>query len=448
MPLAPLPAEPPGGSPSQASSPPPGPWPPRQGTTLLITGGLGGVGLEIARWWLAHGGSHLVLAGRRQQPTARDAAALDRLSRAGATVRYRPCDVGDPDSVADLWSSLSGRLQDPALGGVVHAAGLVDDGILLNQSPERFREVFAAKANGAWNLHRQSARQPLPIFLCCSSAASILGTPGQGAYAAANAFLDGLCHLRRSRGLSALSLNWGPWQETGMAAGTNESVRQQWQAAGVTSLSAAEALSPLPGLLGRPPGGGRAQAAVLRVDWQTFARRAQANRIPALSELMAAERTTAESETAAPGPAKASPRVRRQLRQLSPRQGRLLLAASLRDTLSEVSGLGSNEPVAGSDNLFELGLDSLMAIDLRSRLETELGLSLPTTFVFDHPTLAAIEAELRAELFPSPADPESSSSERPADTSSPTPKRITPIEHLEEEEAESLLLEQLQRLDL
>ncbi|MCH9650132.1 MAG: SDR family NAD(P)-dependent oxidoreductase [Deltaproteobacteria bacterium] len=446
------------------------PWLPSRDGTLLITGGLGGVGLEVAGWWVEQGGRHLLLTGRREEPTSRESAALEELRQDGATVLYRSCDVSNRQSLAALWADLPNAL--PPIDAVVHAAGVVDDGLLEHQNPDRFRGVFSSKALGAWNIHLQTLDQPLSLFLCCSSAASLLGTPGQAGYAAANAFLDGLCHLRRLQGQAALSLNWGPWKGRGMAGRSKAAARDLWQAAGVSSLSPATALAPLPRLLKQ----GVAQALVMRANWETFSRQAQAERTsrrasrqnggPVPREGFLSELTQLRSPQVSlqqvssqqlSSPRLSSPpmedhlrsssRVRQQLNKLPPREGRRLLAASLRSTLEEVSGLGSPHPVAGSENLFELGLDSLMAVDLRSRLEDQLGVLLPTTFVFDNPTLVAIERELSRELFPAKQPSSLSSSPQGEKAPARVSKQIASIEHLREEEAEALLLEQLQRLD-
>jgi acyl transferase domain-containing protein len=178
----------------------------------LITGGLGALGLKVARHLLDQGARQLVLAGRSGRD---DDPAVEQLRASGAIVRVVKADVARSDHVARLIETC--QTQGP-LRGVVHAAGVLDDGILVKQTAERFARVMAPKIRGAWELHIQTQTLPLDFFVCFSSMASLVGSPGQGNYAAANAFLDALAHHRRARGLAGLSINWGPWADAGMAA--------------------------------------------------------------------------------------------------------------------------------------------------------------------------------------------------------------------------------------
>ena len=189
----------------------------------LITGGRGGVGLALARWLVEQGARHLVLASRRA-PDQEQLVLIDELVQAGAEVTNLEIDVSDADALA---SAL------PPLRGVIHAAGVLDDGPLVQQDRERMRVVLAPKVGGASALDRLTAGHELDFFILCSSAASVLGSAGQGAYAAANAYLDGLAALKRGRGETALSINWGPVADVGKAAQMAPRVRAQWAAAGI-----------------------------------------------------------------------------------------------------------------------------------------------------------------------------------------------------------------------
>jgi hypothetical protein len=178
----------------------------------LITGGLGGLGLKVARWMIERGARRLVLMSR-QAPSAEMQQVIDALVRdSGAEVRAEQADVSQRDEVARVLSSID------RLRGVIHAAGVVDDALLLHQTEARFRHVMAAKIDGAWNLHLLTRDCPLDHFVLFSSAAGLLGAPAQGNYAAANAYLDALAWYRRAQGLPALSIGWGAWSEVGLPA--------------------------------------------------------------------------------------------------------------------------------------------------------------------------------------------------------------------------------------
>jgi myxalamid-type polyketide synthase MxaB len=183
--------------------------------SYLITGGIGALGLKIAQELVEQGARHLVLAGR-SPASAEAVAAIAPLRVAGASVQVVQADVGLAQDVTRLLDVCN---KAAPLRGVVHAAGVLDDGVLARQTAERLARVMAPKVRGAWNLHVQTQESSLDFFVCFSSVASLLGSPGQSNYAAANAFLDALVHHRRSLGLPGLSINWGPWAEAGMAAG-------------------------------------------------------------------------------------------------------------------------------------------------------------------------------------------------------------------------------------
>ena len=186
--------------------------------TYLITGGLGALGLLVARRLAEQGAGHLLLLGRRA-PSAEAATAIVEMERLGARVTLVQADISQDGSQKVLSDTLAGL---PPLRGVVHAAGVLDDGVLLDLTSARLAAVLGPKAWGAWNLHRWTRQQPLDFFVLFSSAAALLGSPGQANYAAANAFLDALAHHRHALGLPAVSIAWGPWAGSGMAASLDE----------------------------------------------------------------------------------------------------------------------------------------------------------------------------------------------------------------------------------
>ena len=230
----------------------------------LITGGLGALGLEIAQWLVRRGARHIVLTGRRGAVSQSAQSKVKELEQAGIQVLVVKADVSRAYDVSELLCQIAQAM--PPLRGVFHAAGVLDDGVLSGQSWERFSRVMAPKISGSWLLHSLTQELSLDFFVCFSSAASLLGSPGQGNYAAANAFMDGLVHYRRSLGLPGLSVNWGPWAESGMAAELGVAHKRRLLQAGMGMLSAQHGLQALEQLLAVDT----TQAAVLPIDWESW----------------------------------------------------------------------------------------------------------------------------------------------------------------------------------
>lgn len=350
----------------------------RPDACYLITGGMGGLGLSVARWLVERGAHHLVLVGRRE-PSAAARAAVTKLEESGARVRVLLADVGCRDDVARVLKSIDA--ESPPLAGIVHAAGALDDGILVQQTWQRFEAVLAAKLGGAWNLHNLTEGRPLDFFVLFSSAAVLVGSPGQCNYAAANAALDGLAHWRRARGLPALSIDWGPWGEVGMAASLSDEHRRRQAEQGFRSLSPDEGLRALEAALAS----GSAQIAVLPVDWDSFARGfAPATPPSLLRELV----SVPKSDMRASGPNALS--VADRLAAIPPSLRRAAVLRYVRDQCAHVLGVANADALPVGRPLSERGLDSLMAVDLRNMLGRALGLTLPTTLLFDYPTPDAL----------------------------------------------------------
>jgi NADPH:quinone reductase-like Zn-dependent oxidoreductase len=213
--------------------------------SYLITGGLGGLGLTIAQWLVGQGARNLILLSR-SKPSPEAKAVIMALESTGARVLATQADVAQRSEMQRVLEDISAQMAP--LCGVFHAAGILDDGLLLRIDGDRLSKVMAPKVEGAWNLHVLTSDLPLEWFVMFSSAASLLGSPGQGNYAAANAFMDTLAHHRRARGLPALSINWGPWSEVGAAARPDRGGRMALR--GVQSLTPAQGLDALQMLLG------------------------------------------------------------------------------------------------------------------------------------------------------------------------------------------------------
>ena len=230
----------------------------------MITGGLGALGLHVARWLAQQGARHLLLTGRRglDTPGAREAVA--ELQALGARVTVAAVDVTDRAALKTLLEAVP---QDVPLRGVVHAAGVLDDGVLAEQTTERFAKVLLPKVAGAWNLHELVAGYDLEFFVLFSSIAGLLGAAGQGNYAAANAFLDALAAHRRASHLPGQSLAWGPWAEAGMAAALAAVQQARFARQGIKALSSAEGQQMFARALSRP----EAQLCILQLNLLTLA---------------------------------------------------------------------------------------------------------------------------------------------------------------------------------
>ncbi|HHO49401.1 MAG TPA: SDR family NAD(P)-dependent oxidoreductase, partial [Deltaproteobacteria bacterium] len=337
----------------------------------VITGGLGALGLVLARWLVERGIPEIVLLGRRgaQTPGAAEALAelaeLAELADGASELRIVAADVTDEAALAAALDELVLPLR-----GIVHAAGGIADAALTEVRSEQIAAVLAPKVQGARLLDRLTQGADLDAFVLFSSAAGVLGSPGQAAYAAANAFLDGLATERRRRGQPAISLAWGPWT-TGMASGLDP---RRWRASGLRPLRPEHALALLERAL-REPG-----AAWLSADWT-----------PLASSVGPATPALASASASAPAPASASAPASAvgwasTLGAMPPGQRRDEAQAHVGATVARIL---SRRSLPWDQPLAELGLDSLLAVELRNALARELGQPLPATFAFDHPTVEA-----------------------------------------------------------
>ena len=337
----------------------------RPDASYLITGGLGGLGLLVAEWLVEKGARQLVLVGR-SAPDSQAQATLARLGATGASIVIERADISQRSQVA----ALLGRLRAP-LRGIIHAAGVLDDGVLRRQSFARFAGVLSPKVQGAWNLHALTASMPLDFFVLFSSAASLLGNAGQANHASANAFLDALAHHRRARGLPALSINWGAWSEVGAAA-QRTALLQRLE--GV--ISPAQGLAVLHHVMS----GTAAQVGVVPLDRQRRVREGVL-----FSELALVETNQQTGFLA-------------QLAAAPPHAKRGLLAEHVCHTVAKVLGLRGAVP--RTEGFFDLGMDSLTSVELRNRLQKTLGCELQSSVTFDYPTIAALTGHLAAQLLP------------------------------------------------
>lgn len=399
--------------------------------TYLITGGLGALGLRVAEWLVQRGARYLVLVGRRGAD-AQGLAAIARLEQAGATIQVARADVAEESDMARVLEELTATL--PPLRGVIHAAGLVNYQTLPELEAETFAAVLRPKLLGGWVLHRLTQALPLDFFVLFSSIAAVWGSKGQAHYAAANHFLDALASYRQTLGLPATSINWGPWAEGGMASPE----AQDW----LTHLGV-QLLPPTLGLtaLGHLLTGATPQTTVASVNWTQFKSFYEIRgKRPLLEHLGVAEAAPA------PSPAQAqSSALRQQLQAALERDRPQLLIAHLQTALGKVLGWSPEDLPDPERGFFEMGMDSLMAIEFRTRLETDLGTSLPATLAFEAPTIADLAEYLGGTVLgwhdtPAEAPPP------PPPTAAPTPADWDGSE-LMEDELERLIADRIAKLE-
>jgi acyl transferase domain-containing protein/acyl carrier protein len=352
--------------------------------TYLVAGGLGALGLHAARWLVSKGARSLVLAGRRGLETPGADEAVQSLQAMGAEqVVVARADISSHDDVERLLAQIasSGR----PLRGVLHAAG-IDAGVpLVDMAPGHLRSMLESKLRGAWHLHEQTRGLDLDLFICFSSVSSIWGAPGRAHYAAANAFLDALAHERRRLGLPALSVNWGPWRGGGMAADDDIRQLERWGNRGLDPSAALRALDAL-------VAGGEVQAAVADVDWALFRSVFEARRArPLLTELNGAPQRTSEQ------PATPEADWTIELQSLSAAQRLPRLEALLRSEIARTLGFNKPEDVPLDQSVFELGMDSLRAVELAVRLQQHLGLKQSIQF-FDSPEVTSLSKRLLEQI--------------------------------------------------
>jgi acyl transferase domain-containing protein/acyl carrier protein len=369
--------------------------------TYVITGGLGGIGLTVARWLVAQGAQHLVLIGRRAPDRAAAQVVAD-LQEHGTTVVARQADVTDRAALAAVFTSMADM---PPIRGVIHAAAVLNDATVLKLDAPGFAQVLAPKVHGAWNLHQLTRDLPLDFFVLFSSVASLIGSSGQGNYAAANAFLDMLAHYRQAQGLPALSINWGAWAEVGLAAErSNRGERLMQQ--GIASFTPEEGVELLGRLLRYAPVQVGAVLLNLRQWLQAYPGAAA---LPLFIQLR-------QTDTAEDVPQSGQHAMRTALEAAEPTQRRALLETHLREQIAQVLRLSPSQ-IGVRTPLGTIGFDSLLALELRNRLEASLGLALSGTLIWGYPTIQALVPYL-AEKMDIPLEP--------AKSAAPPPKEPEP----------------------
>jgi acyl transferase domain-containing protein/SAM-dependent methyltransferase/acyl carrier protein len=338
--------------------------------TYLITGGFGGLGWLTAEWLVQQGAMHLVLVGRHA-PNTEVNQKIRNLEQTGVQITIAKVDVADEAQLTQVIDQIA-----PPLKGVFHAAGVLDDALLQHLNEQRFRAVMAAKIAGAWNLHKLTQALPIDCFVLFSSAAALLGSPGQANHAAANLFLDALAYHRQATGLAGISINWGVWSEVGSAVDRVE----QMQSRGLSAITPLQGMQSLERVLRM----NLPQVGVMPVDWNTF--RQQKIRSPFLTDFIESHQANTVSAQQSHSP------ILQELVEADNRFSQLV--AYLQIEVGRVLGVPPTQLPKPRQGFFDLGLDSLMTIELKHRVESDLAVHLSPTVIFEHPTIHDLASHL------------------------------------------------------
>ena len=356
----------------------------RQDRTYLVTGGLGGIGCAVAEWLAGQGAGAIVLNGRRD-PDAAAEETINALRERGITVQVELADVLDAAAVDQMLARIDQEL--PPLGGVIHSVGVLSDAALTNQSWESFEKVLWPKILGAWHLHRATVNRDLDLFVLFSSRVGVMGNPGQANHAAANAFLDQLAGHRRALGLPGQAIAWGAWSEIGEAAEQRERIERRRAALGGRWFTPQQGIKALENLVRQDT----TTSVVMAMDWTVF-EEATGTRPPLLEDLLSVASDN-EAEAAAP-----SGDLLSQLRGAPAAAHEGLLVSFLQQEVQAVLRLPSAPaPTVG---FFDLGMDSLMAVELRNRLNRAFSeeYTASNTVVFDYPDITTLAGHLAEEV--------------------------------------------------
>ena len=373
---------------ARIARPLPKPLPLKSDGTYLMTGGLGGFGLAVAEWLVAKGAGTVVLAGRSGAATPEAQAAVDRLRAGGTRVRVERCDVTDRAAVEAMLGRIRAEL--PPLRGVLHAAMVLDDDFVLKLDRDRLHRVTAPKIEGALNLHLATRDDPVEMFVMFSSFAAMVGNPGQANYVAANQYLVALAERRRAQGLPALAVDWGAIGGVGYVAAHDE-IARHFERHGLTPVQAPDALASLEALLGA----GAVASGVIDIDWAVWARyMPELARNPRYADLPLTEGAGGTGGGGGEGD-----QVLARIREAAAEDRQAMVEAALAARLATVLGT-SAETLDTGQPLAELGLDSLMAVELSCLIEDDLGVKTPAIELTQSPSLSKLAERLLPAIAP------------------------------------------------
>ncbi len=378
--------------------------------TYLITGGLGAIGLEVAQWLITKGIKNIVLLGRSAvKPELQ--SKLQKIQE-DAQVNLIKADIADTNQLAQALSQIESTL--PPLRGVIHCAGVTSDRTILKQDWSSFSKVLAPKVQGAWNLHLLTQKYDLESFILFSSASSLVGSPGQANYCAANAFLDALAHGRRAQRLPAIAINWAAWQNTGLAANTE--ITATLKQKGIDSIKPTEGIEILEQLLLHSP----VQIGVVPVDWKIWSKNNPVT--PFYDHLLIAQDEFI-----------ANLDFKHQLLNVETTQRRALLIEQISQQVRNILGIKDIKQIDLELGFSELGLDSLGSVELRNKLQSNYDLKLSSTVVFDYSNIKTLADYLLTTMF------KNNVVQKTTNINSD----LTQVENLSEAEAAELLKEEL-----
>jgi len=341
--------------------------------SYLITGGLGGIGLSVMSYLSEHGAKRIILVSRNQ-PNAASKAFIEKIQAQGVTVIIKSADVSDKLQVKQLIKEA--HCKEFPLKGIFHAAGVIDDAPIDKQTPELLKKVFAAKAQGAWYLHEvtQLLNIKLDYFVLFSSFASLMGSPGQSNYSSANSFLDGLAQYRQQHHLPGLSINWGSWGEVGMAM----NLVGEHQRRGIIPLKTKEGLNALDYALHQTT----VELGIIHINWQKAGE--QMLQSPSWLDNLLDQKQEST--------------LIKQLKETPVHEQEALIKLAISNEIRKVLGLTNQQIINDQQGFFEMGMDSLMALELKNRLQAMLNLPLSNTLIFEYSTIAKITEHLLMQL--------------------------------------------------
>ncbi|MCS6806446.1 MAG: SDR family NAD(P)-dependent oxidoreductase [Blastocatellia bacterium] len=393
-------------------------------SSYLIVGGTSGLGLAIAAWMSEHGARHLALMSRSGPSTDEAQEIIGRLEQRGLNVRVFKGDVSRATDVERVIAEIDRAM--PPLRGVIHSALVLDDGVLMQQTTERFKKVMQPKVAGAWHLHRLTQDRPLDFFIMFSSLTSILGNPAQSNYAAANAFLDAMAYYRRTHGLPALTINWGRVADTGYVA-RHEEIGQHVSNFGFKGFTARQAAEAMARLMLKHA----VHAGVMNVDWRQWSHTVAARTSPRFSLLVNPHAT--DQQTAQDGV-----RLRDLVMAAEPADRQPLIEAHLKEQVARVLG-ASAAHLDAERPLNELGLDSLMAVELKNRIEKEIGVTLPTVELMRGPTVLKLSHVVLKLLTGADAAAPTEADIRPSVVEQQPETLLQQLDQLSEQDVDQLL---------
>jgi len=417
--------------------------------TYLITGGLGGLGLRIANWMAANGAGHVVLVSRRDfpdrtlwpdlpadDPHREGIEAIIKAEKLGTRITIARGDVADENAMRQILDRVT--TEDYPLRGIAHSAVEMTGRSIRDLDLAAMQQMCRAKALGAWVLNRLTLGMELDFFVLFSSTTGLWGAAGLGHYAAANQALDTLAHWRRKRGLRALSVNWGTWEEMRAASKTD---KEEFERAGLRPMPCDRALTALERLISTD----RTSGIVASVDWNALRAVYEARRRrPLFTEIQRRyspehQRVPLQKSTALKS------NLTQELQNASPVRRRDIVTGHLRSVVANVLGFHPSREIDLEQGLFDLGLDSLMAVELKGRLERSLGQELPSTLIFNYPNIRALTEYILSEALRFAPESKTEMSEPRVDHTK-SPPSDQPVDDLSEEEIADLLLKKLQEI--